>query len=52
MISDHFNNSKNHRTELSNEELRMQAPAIFAAQPIQGVTERYTFLPTAVIVDE
>jgi hypothetical protein len=52
MFSDQFNTSKNHRAELTNEELRIQAPAIFAAQPIQGVTERYTFLPTAVIVDE
>jgi len=38
------------RFELTDEQIRNQAPSIFAAAPIAGVSERYTFLPTAQIV--
>jgi hypothetical protein len=38
-------------TALSNETLRTQAPSIFASGPMQGVSNRYTFVPTARIVD-
>ena len=36
---------------LSNEELRRRVPSVFAAAPIAGVSSRYTFLPTASILD-
>jgi hypothetical protein len=36
---------------LSDETLRAQAPSIFASGPMQGVSSRYTFVPTARIVD-
>lgn len=36
---------------LSNEELRSRVPSVFAANPIAGVSERYTFLPTASVLD-
>ena len=35
---------------LSLETLRQQAPSIFASGPMVGVSERYTFVPTATIV--
>ena len=38
------------RIELSDEQIRVQAPSVFAAAPVAGVSERYTFLPTAQIV--
>ena len=38
-------------TALSEETLRIQAPSIFASGPMQGVSDRYTFVPTARIVD-
>jgi hypothetical protein len=38
-------------TALSEQTLRAQAPSIFAAGPMQGVSNRYTFVPTARIVD-
>ena len=38
-------------TALSDETLRSQAPSIFASGPMQGVSNRYTFVPTAQIVD-
>jgi hypothetical protein len=36
---------------LSDETLREQAPSIFATGPMAGVSSRYTFVPTARIVD-
>jgi len=38
-------------TALSDETLRGQAPSIFASGPMEGVSKRYTFVPTAQIVD-
>jgi len=38
-------------TALSEETLRFQAPSIFASGPMQGVSDRYTFVPTARILD-
>src|SRR5437867_2474828 len=38
-------------TALSHETLRAQAPSIFAPGPMAGVSDRYTFVPTARIVD-
>jgi hypothetical protein len=38
-------------TPLSNEQPQHFAPSIFARQPIAGVSDRYTFLPTACILD-
>ena len=38
-------------TALSEQPLRGKAPSIFAAGPMQGVSNRYTFVPTARIVD-
>ena len=38
-------------TALSEQTLRTQAPSIFATGPMQGVSDRYTFVPTARIVD-
>jgi hypothetical protein len=36
---------------LSEDTLRRQAPSIFASGPMAGVSDRYTFVPTARIVD-
>ncbi len=38
-------------TALSEQTLRGQAPSIFATGPMAGVSSRYTFVPTARIVD-
>jgi hypothetical protein len=38
-------------TALSEQTLRSQAPSIFASGPMAGVSSRYTFVPTARIVD-
>jgi hypothetical protein len=38
-------------TALSEDTLRGQAPSIFATGPMAGVSSRYTFVPTARIVD-
>jgi Domain of unknown function (DUF932) len=35
---------------ISDEELRCSAPSIFASQPIEGVSNRYSFLPTSSIL--
>src|SRR5258707_7191987 len=35
---------------ISDEELRCLAPSIFASQPIEGVSNRYSFLPTSSIL--
>ena len=40
----------NARIELSNDQLHAAAPSIFATAPVAGVSERYTFLPTAQII--
>jgi hypothetical protein len=37
-------------TALSEDTLRSQAPSIYASGPMQGVSDRYTFVPTARIV--
>src|SRR5260370_28098895 len=36
---------------ISDEELRCLAPSIFASQPIEGVSDRYSFLPTSSILN-
>lgn len=46
-----FTSYQYHNRALSNAELRSRVPSIFAAAPIHGVSERYAFLPTAVVVD-
>jgi len=47
-----FNDTSNFKaTALSEQTLRAQAPSIFASGPMQGVSSRYTFVPTARIVD-
>jgi Domain of unknown function (DUF932) len=38
-------------TALSEDTLRRQAPSIFAGSPMFGVSRRYTFVPTAQIVE-
>jgi hypothetical protein len=38
------------RSELTEEQLRGAAPSIYAGQAMAGVSEHYTFLPTARIV--
>ena len=47
--------NRSHRTlariELTDEQIRNQAPSVFAVQPLAGVSERYTFLPTSRIID-
>ena len=35
---------------ISDEELRRVVPSIFASQPIEGVSDRYSFLPTSSIL--
>src|SRR5258708_25978646 len=35
---------------IPDEELRCLAPSIFASQPIEGVSNRYSFLPTSSIL--
>ena len=44
------NYSNNRRTELADAELLGTAPSVFAAQPMAGVSDNYTFLPTSAIV--
>ena len=34
---------------ISDDEMRRFAPSVFASQPIEGVSERYSFLPTWVL---
>lgn len=36
---------------ISDEELRRVVPSIFASQPIEGVSDRYSFLPTSSILE-
>ncbi|MEI6075995.1 MAG: DUF932 domain-containing protein [Verrucomicrobiota bacterium] len=38
-------------TALTEENLRREAPSVFASGPMAGVSPRYTFVPTARIVD-
>jgi len=46
-----MNNTSNFKaTALSEEALRAQAPSIFATRPMQSVSSRYTFVPTAELV--
>src|ERR1700745_944832 len=35
---------------ISDDEMRRFAPSVFASQPIEGVSERYSFLPTSSIL--
>lgn len=39
------------RLELTDEQIKAQAPSVFATAPVAGVSDRYTFLPTAQIVN-
>ena len=36
---------------ISDNEMRRFAPSVFASQPIEGVSERYSFLPTSSILN-
>ena len=36
---------------LNNEDLLAIVPSVFATAPVEGVSERYSFLPTASILD-
>ena len=45
-----YNTTKSNRSEISDEMLAMQAPSVFAEQAVEGVSHRYTFIPTAKIV--
>src|SRR6201993_5122702 len=36
---------------ISDDEMRSFAPSVFASQPIEGVSERYSFLPTSSILN-
>jgi len=45
-----YNTTKSNRSEISDEMLAMQAPSVFAEQAVEGVSDRYTFIPTAKIV--
>jgi hypothetical protein len=36
---------------ISDDEMRRFAPSVFASQPIEGVSERYSFLPTSSIIN-
>jgi len=47
----HTNGAFANRTPLDNSSLALRAPSIFAAQAMDGVSSRYTYLPTAAIVD-
>ena len=38
------------RVELSDDRIAYLAPSVFASQPVAGVSERYTFLPTSQIL--
>src|SRR5438477_2672031 len=38
------------RAELPDDQLRALAPSVFAAQPVPGVSPRYSFVPTAQLV--
>lgn len=42
----------NQNTVLSNDELRAYAPSVFATEPWQGMSSRYTFIPTIQIVEQ
>ena len=35
----------------SDDEMRRFAPSVFASQPIEGVSEKYSFLPTSSILN-
>jgi len=37
--------------EISDDEMRRFAPSVFASQPIEGVSERYSFLPTSSVLN-
>src|ERR1700749_2927476 len=37
--------------EISDDEMRRSAPSVFASQPIEGVSERYSFLAASSILN-
>ncbi len=39
-------------TALTNEQLMAKAPSIFADRPWEGMSARYTFIPTINVVDK
>ena len=47
----HQGRSNNHKTELGNLELQTKAPSLFASQAMEGVSDRYTFLPTITVIE-
>src|ERR1700730_15342958 len=54
-MSTALNNSTRSRVPgtvaISDDEMRRFAPSVFASQPIEGVSERYSFLPTSSILN-
>lgn len=38
------------RIELTDEQIRNEAPSVFAVQPVATVSDKYTFLPTSQII--
>jgi len=50
MFSSNSYRSIHSRFEMTDDQIRAMAPSVFAAAPAEGVSNRYTFLPTAQIV--
>jgi hypothetical protein len=46
----HYSSRRRGAVAISDEEIRSLAPSVFASQPIEGVSERYSFLPTSSIL--
>ena len=44
--------SRTNTVALSNDQLRAVAPSIFAAQPWEKMSERYTFIPTINVIEQ
>jgi hypothetical protein len=50
ILSDRF--STRHNRVLSNDDLRLRAPSIFADKPWNAVSDSYAFIPTITVVDK
>jgi hypothetical protein len=49
-LTSHYSSRRRGAVAISDEEIRSLAPSVFASQPIEGVSERYSFLPTSSIL--
>ena len=49
-LTSHYSARRRGAVAISDEEIRSLAPSVFASQPIEGVSERYSFLPTSSIL--